>query len=194
MADSIEPRRTPGERKAPELRASDADRERVANDLRDHYADGRLTMEEFDERIDAVYKAKTFGELTPVTADLPARPPDPAVQKAEDRQRRVARLRAVWGSWLTVSVICTVIWLLSGITGHGHLTNFWPAWVIGPWGAMILAGTLGGGRNRQRSGGDGQQQVEGHDDRRQSRLEQRRQHMEWRTQRFDQRRERRDEH
>lgn len=174
------------------MRASDADRERVANDLRDHYADGRLTMEEFDERIDSVYKAKTFGELAPLTADLPAPPPDPAVQRAEDRRRRVARLRAVWGSWLSVAVICTVIWLLTSIGGHGQLTYFWPGWVIGPWGAMILAGTLGGGRNRG-PGGDDQRQVEGRDDRRQLRLEQRRQHMDWRMQRFDERRARRDD-
>lgn len=173
--------------KAPGLRASDADRERVANELRDHYADGRLTMEEFDERIDSVYKAKTFGELAPITADLPAPPPDPAVQKAQERQRRIARLRAVWGSWLTVSIICTAIWLLSGISGHGHFTNFWPGWVIGPWGAMILAGTLGGGRNRPRPG-DGRSEVEGRDAHRQARLEQRRQHMEWRMQRSDERR------
>lgn len=175
------------DRKAPELRASDADRERVAADLRDHYADGRLTMEEFDERIDAVYKAKTFGELAPLTADLPARPPDPAVVKAEER-RRIARLRAVWGSWLSVAVVCTVIWLLTGLSG-GHFAYFWPGWVIGPWGLMILLGTLGGGRNRQ-PGGE-QLRVEGRDAHRQAQLERRRQHMEWRMQLRQDRRNRR---
>lgn len=179
-------------RKLSELRASDADRERVANELREHYADGRLTMEEFDERIDGVYKAKTFGELAPLTADLPAPPPDPAVQKAEERRRRVARLRAVWGSWFSVALICTVIWLLVGI-GNGHFTYFWPGWVIGPWGAMILAGTLGGGRNRQPNG-DGRSHLQARDDHRRARLEQRRQHMEWRMQRFDERRTRRHDH
>jgi hypothetical protein len=177
-------------RKSAELRASDADRERVADELRDHYADGRLTMEEFDERVDAVYKAKTFGELAPLTADLPAPPPDPAVQKAEARRRRIAALRAVWGSWISVGLICTVIWLLVSISS-GHFSYFWPGWVIGPWGAMILAGTMGRGRNRN---GDGQQQLEGQDARRQARLEQRRQHMEWRMQRFDDRRARRHDH
>lgn len=56
----------------PELRASDADRERVAEILRDAVAEGRLAMEEFDERLDAAYKARTYGELEPLTADLPA--------------------------------------------------------------------------------------------------------------------------
>jgi hypothetical protein len=54
------------------LRASDADRERVANVLREAAGDGRLTMEELDERLDAVYAAKTYAELEPVTRDLPA--------------------------------------------------------------------------------------------------------------------------
>lgn len=55
----------------PELRASDADRERVAEQLRDALAEGRLDMEEFEERLEATYKARTYGELTPITRDLP---------------------------------------------------------------------------------------------------------------------------
>jgi hypothetical protein len=54
------------------LRASDADRERTANVLRDAAGDGRLTMAELDERLDAVYAAKTYAELEPITHDLPA--------------------------------------------------------------------------------------------------------------------------
>lgn len=53
------------------LRASDADRERVADVLRQAAGDGRLTMEELDERLDAVYAAKTYSELEPITRDLP---------------------------------------------------------------------------------------------------------------------------
>ena len=56
----------------PELRASDADRERVAEVLRDALAEGRLDMEEFEERLEATYKARTYGELAPLTRDLPA--------------------------------------------------------------------------------------------------------------------------
>jgi hypothetical protein len=54
------------------LRASDADRERVANVLREAAGDGRLTMDELDERLDAVFAAKTYAELEPITHDLPA--------------------------------------------------------------------------------------------------------------------------
>ncbi|UKY50477.1 DUF1707 SHOCT-like domain-containing protein [Streptomyces inhibens] len=62
----------------PELRASDADRERVAEILRDALTEGRLVMEEFDERLEATYKARTYGELEPITADLPAAAGPPA--------------------------------------------------------------------------------------------------------------------
>ncbi|MPY53140.1 DUF1707 SHOCT-like domain-containing protein [Streptomyces acidicola] len=61
----------PGARPSDGLRASDADRERVAEQLRDALAEGRLDMEEFEERLDATYKARTYGELTPITRDLP---------------------------------------------------------------------------------------------------------------------------
>ena len=53
------------------LRASDADRERVAETLRQAAGDGRLTMDELDERLDAVYAAKTYAQLVPITHDLP---------------------------------------------------------------------------------------------------------------------------
>ena len=53
------------------LRASDADRERIANVLREAAGEGRLTMDELDERLDAVYAAKTYAELEPITHDLP---------------------------------------------------------------------------------------------------------------------------
>lgn len=57
------------------IRISDADRERVTARLRDHYAEGRLTSEELDERITATLNAKTYGELRHIMADLPE--PDP---------------------------------------------------------------------------------------------------------------------
>ncbi|HEY5833551.1 DUF1707 SHOCT-like domain-containing protein [Streptomyces sp.] len=55
-----------------ELRASDADRDRIADILRDALAEGRLDTDEHSERIDKVYAAKTLGELEPLVRDLPA--------------------------------------------------------------------------------------------------------------------------
>ncbi|HYK30321.1 MAG TPA: DUF1707 domain-containing protein [Streptosporangiaceae bacterium] len=53
------------------IRTSDADRERVTARLRDHFAEGRLTRDELDERIAAALNARTFGDLRRVLADLP---------------------------------------------------------------------------------------------------------------------------
>jgi hypothetical protein len=52
------------------LRASDADRDQVADVLNQAYAEGRITAEEHLERLEATNRAKTFGELVPLTADL----------------------------------------------------------------------------------------------------------------------------
>lgn len=60
-----------GERDRRALRASDHDRDRVAEMLRAAAADGRLTLTELDERLDQLYQARTYGELEPVVGDLP---------------------------------------------------------------------------------------------------------------------------
>jgi hypothetical protein len=56
------------------MRASDADRQRVLDALQRHTAAGRLTLDEFAERADVVYAARTLGELAAVTHDLPDTP------------------------------------------------------------------------------------------------------------------------
>jgi hypothetical protein len=57
---------------APFLRCSDADRDRAAAVLREGLADGRISIAELDDRLDRVYRARTYGELTAVMGDLPA--------------------------------------------------------------------------------------------------------------------------
>ena len=110
------------------MRASDAEREQAADALRERYAAGRLTAEEFGERLDAVYAASTAGELEQLRHDLPDLPPSPPARRAE-LQRRQAELRGQLlqraGGSFTPFVICTVIWAASGATG-----SFWPAWVL----------------------------------------------------------------
>jgi hypothetical protein len=56
------------------IRASDQERESVVDVLRDAYTDGRLTLDEFEERTSAAYAAKTWADLRELTADLPAEP------------------------------------------------------------------------------------------------------------------------
>ncbi|OLR91121.1 DUF1707 SHOCT-like domain-containing protein [Actinokineospora bangkokensis] len=75
-----------------QMRASDADRERFAKVLHDAMAEGRLTVAEMEERLDLVYAAKTYGDLTPLLRDLPGqdlvpvptqpRAPQPAAARA----------------------------------------------------------------------------------------------------------------
>ena len=55
----------------PRIRASDEDRDRVASMLREHHAVGRLTVDEFNERLDKAYAARTMGDLDELLADLP---------------------------------------------------------------------------------------------------------------------------
>ncbi len=151
----------------PALRASDADRDAVADRLRAAHAEGRLTVEEFGDRVDAALTARTMGDLAPITADLPpVAPPDrtPArtgdeatagrrPERAERGSGRPARaggspgpaLRAAWGAWLSAVLVCVAVYAAVGI-GDGGFGYFWPVWVAGPWGAVLLARTLRGRR------------------------------------------------
>jgi len=130
---------------SPEMRASDADRDRVAGILREHYAEGRLTVEEFDERLEQLYQSKTYGELERLTADLPgtdlavysARAEKPAPAKKKDE----GELVKAWGVWAAASGVNWVIWLLVSTTSDGPVYP-WPLWVMGPWGVILLVTTV----------------------------------------------------
>ncbi|WP_269857308.1 DUF1707 SHOCT-like domain-containing protein [Streptomyces sp. RPT161] len=63
---------------APDLRASDEERDRVAAVLADALATGRLAPEEHAERLEAVYASRTVGDLVPITRDLPVPAAEPA--------------------------------------------------------------------------------------------------------------------
>ena len=58
-----------------EMRVGDAEREAAAAELREHYASGRLTLDELNERLDAAFDAKTRGDLNTVMRDLPSARP-----------------------------------------------------------------------------------------------------------------------
>jgi Domain of unknown function (DUF1707)/Cell wall-active antibiotics response 4TMS YvqF len=76
----------------PELRASDAERERTVDLLRGHAADGRLTMEELGGRVERAYKARTRVELEEVVRDLPAEG-----APAPSRRKATHFLLSIWG-------------------------------------------------------------------------------------------------
>ncbi len=71
------------------IRVSDADRERVTARLRDHYAEGRLTESELDERVSAALSAKTFGDLRQLMVDLPGPAPVPPQQSQQPPRPQV---------------------------------------------------------------------------------------------------------
>jgi len=64
------------------LRMSDAERDRAAADLGEHYAQGRLTVDEHSERLDWIWAARTRGALGPIFADLPGSAVPPAWARA----------------------------------------------------------------------------------------------------------------
>ena len=110
------------------LRVSDQDREEAARQIREHYAAGRLTEDELNERLEAAYAARTEGELSRTLVDLPALPATQSSELAELRDRRnqlQRRLVQQSGGGMALFVLGTAIWLIDGATGQ-----FWPVWVL----------------------------------------------------------------
>ena len=101
-----------------DVRASDAEREQVADALRRAAGDGRLASDELEERLTAAYGARTRGELGPLTADLPAPPAAPGSGRPPVRPASwTAGLSERLGAWLIPNLICVGIWLASGAHG-----------------------------------------------------------------------------
>lgn len=100
----------------PNLRASDADREATADRLRQHHTDGRLDQDEFQERLERCFAAKTVGELGELTRDMP-----------DDSARHRAGRRSGFGLFGSLRMIPIVpiilaivaIHLIFGVVGGG---------------------------------------------------------------------------
>lgn len=132
----------------PEHRAGDADRDRVAAVLREAHAEGRLDADELAERLGAAYAARTFGELAVLTRDLPdpAPGPRPAAsppvrQPASSRPRRARGVQAAWAAWAVAVAVNVVVWVLVSVSA-GEPVYFWPMWVAGPWGAVLVVTSM----------------------------------------------------
>jgi hypothetical protein len=140
----------------PHLRAGDTDRAAVATVLGRHMADGRLTVAEYDERVARAYAARTYGDLAELTADLPAIDRARASERVRREHSATAHgcssmagqgrdTGAAWGAWRRTAIIVLSIWAISSIVA-AQFIYFWPIWVVGPWGAVLLAHTVGGDR------------------------------------------------
>ena len=127
-----------------EMRAADADRQAVAEKLRAALDEGRLDLHEYDERLQQAYGAKTYGELGRLLTDLPnVAPVTPAVPVPAHRHVTAQWLMQVWSSWIPAVTITTTIWLVASLAAQ-DLLYFWPIWVAGPWGAVLIWQTVGG--------------------------------------------------
>jgi hypothetical protein len=83
----------------PSLRIGDSEREATAAELREHYAHGRLTLTEFNQRLDAVFAAKTQSDLTRITRDLPhVRPYDVPLPSSQVGHRHALTSRPPTGT------------------------------------------------------------------------------------------------
>jgi hypothetical protein len=97
------------------LRASDRERDEVITQLRDHAAEGRLSPEELDERVERALAARTGADLDAALADLPR------TRTVAERREGVRGLSGL----VAIAVLLVSIWL---VTGAGY---FWPVWIIG---------------------------------------------------------------
>jgi Domain of unknown function (DUF1707) len=141
------------------MRAANADRERVVEQLNTAFAEGRLDVGELDERVAAAYAAKTMGELKPLTVDLPAAgsvarrtssaPPQhvAGAEVAHKDERKESRV-AVAGM-TGVFVLNVAIWGVISLAA-GNLIYFWPVWILIPVAIamirMVAVHAGGGGR------------------------------------------------
>lgn len=144
------------------MRAADADREAVADRLRVALNEGRLDLHEYDERLQRAYAARTYADLEALLTDLPpVAPPQrsglapasataPAVGSREGQPGPVATrgvtarwLAEVWLPYLNVVAIVVTIWAVTSLLSR-DLLYFWPVWVAGPWGAVLLVRTITG--------------------------------------------------
>jgi hypothetical protein len=142
------------------VRAGNTDREKVVAHLNTAFAEGRLDVGELDERVSAAYRAKTLGELVPLTADLPAiyqnAPKSPARLPADVPDRQVehagpsnaVRWAPVTGA-LGLFLINVVIWGAVSL-GSGNLVYFWPVWTAIPFVLALIGMVASSGDRRDR--------------------------------------------
>lgn len=116
-------------------RVSDAEREQAAGRLRRHFAAGRLSAEELEERVVRAYAARTRSELAPLLADLPRRPVRHLAANVDRAQRALFRAHAA--SYAAAGVGSVGVWELLGAG------PFWPGFLLVPWGVAVGGHALG---------------------------------------------------
>ena len=139
-----------------DLRVSDVERAAVQERLREAVGTGQLDLHEFDTRVANVWQAKTRGELTRVTADLPAVPTAPPAPPAPPRRKVFSddaggmTLRVLSIIWLCATAINVVVWLLVSVTSGEGFTYPWPIWMLPSGAVLATLYAIGIGRPRGR--------------------------------------------
>jgi hypothetical protein len=130
------------------LRAADADRQQIADQLKSALDEGRLSLHEYDDRVKDAYGARTYAELLVLVADLPRAGVSAAEVQARQKAeaRRAARkmptaLLVLWTIWASLAVVNLVVWLLVMVSVPGQVYP-WPVWMLVP-GAALGAVTVG---------------------------------------------------
>lgn len=129
-----------------EKRAGDDDRKAVAEQLRNALEQGRLELDEYDERVQTAYQAKTYGELDALLVDLPGVAPvgesqlepvsarvDKHSDEEDDEEDTWEDIRGMWTGWGFLAVVLIGIWGIGFIAGNGDggEAYFWPIWPLG---------------------------------------------------------------
>ncbi|TYP88067.1 DUF1707 SHOCT-like domain-containing protein [Blastococcus xanthinilyticus] len=121
-----------------DLRISDAERTSVAAALQRAHEAGQLDLNEFDQRVQAVWASRTRGDLARVTADLPALPPPPGPRRAFTGDDAGTAMKVLTTIWLCISLVNLVLWGILELTVGG--IHPWWLYVALPPGAVL--GTL----------------------------------------------------
>ncbi len=110
------------------MRAGDEDRDRTISVIREAFAEGRLTNDEFQDRLTKAQNSRTFGDLAALTTDLPSLPPGTksAPTSAISKVGGDRDYRRAWLSWLGVSVLVNAIWGITWITNPDEVPYYWP--------------------------------------------------------------------
>jgi hypothetical protein len=130
------------------IRVSDADRDHVTAQLRDHFAAGRITPGELDERLSAALNAKTFGDLRRIMADLPG--PVPAPLRAPPTPLRATPAWAVRRRPLFPPPILLVLLVALLIPGTGGLLAAFVNVILLFWLMTFVVGAFAYRRSRRR--------------------------------------------
>jgi hypothetical protein len=131
------------------IRVSDADRDRVTVQLRDHFAAGRITPGELDERLSAALNAKTFGDLRRIMVDLPGPVPAPLGAALPSLQAAPAwAVRRRHPPFPPLMVLTLLAVLL--IPGTGWLLAAFVNVILLVWLMTFVVGALAFGRSQRR--------------------------------------------